>query len=584
MEFQKLQPTVETINAWFMQEVYLWRTVGSVFWFLACVPVITSIYILLCNISVFHPVTTIVDMLSTLFSASFLLCVIPILTINGILITYSSRLFTVIPDIGSTRFANLLRLVGVKRLPHVGLFSLCGMITVWCSTTFIGSKYSSLTQSPDGHIVQLNEHHIFLVVFGLFEGISYYVKFDLNHFNCLQFPLIQREKFFVFRSSVCGVFLRMLKETIREIKYYYLLYYFFGGAITSWIAFNLNLQYCKDDVPLDTIFGLLNFSLLWQVVVLGIYLNFSWSIGHLIFKIYQTEKYEFHIDAVFEKKKSLHDALNCNKQPLVKYLGYLDLSYLSKCSYERRQQVFCLSQPGGHPHTWNKISAACLAELNTLNQQIEAANWQAYSNVPVKKTSNIFDKNYTLGETSEDSMFHRTTNDNISVNKHNGSTFSIDTSTETKPKSIPWKDKLCGVMSKKPILGYFMGELPDSKTSQLFCSSQVQIWAVEALSYLISASYHEDKFGIVQRSLPVIISSLVNLQENVDKHFKLIAPAQKRHQKQCSVNYSLLRQELQAVLKSSIHRIIERFGKHLCDLPLKSESIKKLKPFVEFKE
>ena len=51
-----------------------------------------------------------------------------------------------------------------------------------------------------------------------------------------------------------------------------------------------------------------------------------------------------------------------------------------------------------------------------------------------------------------------------------------------------------------------------------FAKSQLVIWAVEGLSNLISASVFEDRFGVVQKQLPKILSAMLNLQQTVERH------------------------------------------------------------------
>ncbi|KAK6188561.1 hypothetical protein SNE40_004715 [Patella caerulea] len=595
MDFKKQETAVEPIDRWFMREVYVWRKGGSIFWYITCLPILTMVYLLAANINIFHPIQTLIDVFMTIFSLSMVIRLVFILIINGALIWYSSAFFTVTPEIGETRFSNLLRLMKVSRLCHLGVYCMSSVILAWCCSCFIGGKYSSLTQSPDGLVVNLNEPHLFLILYGLFLGISFFSQFYLDLNNYLEFPLIQRDKFFQVRSITGCLLICCIKNTLKQVKYFYLLYYLFGSVPRSWVMYNLNLQFSVDDVPLDSIYGLFNCGLLWEVVIFGVYINYTWSLANILFKIYQTEHYSFPVEDVFDSQyqRCLYDALNCNIQPLIKYLGYLDLYSLAKFSAERRKRIFCLSQPGGHPHTWNRISSVCLAEINDLCGQIEAANWKTYASVPIKQ-ANVIDRSYTQGEGMNDSQYyHSTTLHSVNYNNNfnnitlNNTNPVSENNVEPAPKKTftIWREKFSALVSKKPGIGYFMGELPDSKSRVLFASSQIQIWAVEALSDLVTASFEEDKFGIVQRSLPTILSSLLNLQENVEKHFKLVTPVTRRNNKDIfTVNDATLRYQLQSVLKSSIYRIINKFGKHIRDLPMDPDCSKKLRPFLEYKE
>uniref|UniRef100_A0A0E9RFR5 Nucleoporin NDC1 n=1 Tax=Anguilla anguilla TaxID=7936 RepID=A0A0E9RFR5_ANGAN len=52
---------------------------------------------------------------------------------------------------------------------------------------------------------------------------------------------------------------------------------------------------------------------------------------------------------------------------ILKFLALQDLALLSQHSPSRRQEVFSLSQPGGHPHNWSAICKdVCLSSMTSL--------------------------------------------------------------------------------------------------------------------------------------------------------------------------------------------------------------------------
>ena len=42
-------------------------------------------------------------------------------------------------------------------------------------------------------------------------------------------------------------------------------------------------------------------------------------------------------------------------------------------------------------------------------------------------------------------------------------------------------------------------QLPDTASQELYADSQLLVWAIVGLSELVSASYSEDSYGVVQR-------------------------------------------------------------------------------------
>ena len=78
------------------------------------------------------------------------------------------------------------------------------------------------------------------------------------------------------------------------------------------------------------------------------------------------------------------------------------------------------------------------------------------------------------------------------------------------------------------------------------------------------ASYTEDKFGVVQKSMADILTVMLNLLDALDKHFILATNIARRpprgHDHSSDVT---LRFAVRSALKSALYRIVTRFDKHL---------------------
>lgn len=315
---------------------------------------------------------------------------------------------------------------------------------------------------------------------------------------------------------------------------------------------------------MDSVYGLLDLALLWQSVLCGLLVHVSWSLTTLLIKVYITERFCFPIESMLDDRKNqcLIDALQCDQNPVVKYLGYLDLCLLSKHSPERRRTVFSLSQPGGHPHNWSKLSTSCLSAITALSGRIQDANWQVFSQASVRPANDDIKKSAT---------------------SHQGSTLTYRGDSVKKDTTTPQPAKNGSSFWKtKPVISYFLTEFPDAKSRKLFASAQLDIWAVEALCNLVAASFREDNYGVVQKTLPQILTSVIKLQENVEKHLKLVSSG-RRNGGRGSLDLPL-KYVLHSSLKSCIYRIINVFGAHLLNLDLPSDTSYKLKLFMDFKE
>ncbi|KAM6948916.1 nucleoporin NDC1 [Aplochiton taeniatus] len=149
------------------------------------------------------------------------------------------------------------------------------------------------------------------------------------------------------------------------------------------------------------------------------------------------------------------------------------------------------------------------------------------------------------------------------------------------------KEQVKHFLAKRLLIMYLFNKLPEASSQALFADSQSHIWALEGLSHLVVASYSEDRFGVVQTTLPKIFSAMLVLQEAVDRHFKLPHASSKPSRSTYSMGdptFKTLRFALRAALKTAIYRITTTFGEHINAVQMSVEHRKRLQQFLEYKE
>ncbi|MEE6495595.1 hypothetical protein FKM82_002092 [Ascaphus truei] len=427
----------------------------------------------------------------------------------------------------------------------------------------------------------------------------------------------------------------------------------------------MNLQIDGQRQPLDTLRGLLNLSLFYHIWLCGTFCLTTWYMVWVLFRIYATEARVFPVQSSFaeEADQCLPYVLSCHT-PLVKYLALQDLTLLSQYSPSRRQEVFSLSQPGGHPHNWTAISRECLSLLNNLTTRLVTHQEAAASNGRVRLPSSaesMKSSSYTGTSLTEDPIYQtqslgqvprtpvpsllklsslKASRDPLSPyaslavsrvaelldpnspwhgtvqsphlirrgpklwtpgtdgqrNGSEGSSFSlVPPVTVSNPEHqnfvYAWcwhkQEQIKNFLAKRVLIMYLFSKHPEASSQDVFADAQTHIWALEALSYLVAASFSEDRFGVVQTSLSGIICTFLTLQEAVEKHFKLPhASSKPARTSGCLVDSSFktLRFALRAALKTAIYRITTTFGEHLHAVQISAEHQKKLQQFLDFKE
>lgn len=158
----------------------------------------------------------------------------------------------------------------------------------------------------------------------------------------------------------------------------------------------------------------------------------------------------------------------------------------------------------------------------------------------------------------------------------------------TEPTASPQQPAvLCKVIDRRletlrntlrniPGIFYFFGEQKTAKTCYLLSSQSQQIvWISQALASLAAHSIKEDQFGVVQNDLPLIIRTLLQLKQVVDKVGSIQLDVKKIDR-----NYVALK----AATKRSLYRIANAFADYLNDIVLEPNDVKALQGFVNYRE
>uniref|UniRef100_A0A6I8NPI2 Nucleoporin NDC1 n=1 Tax=Ornithorhynchus anatinus TaxID=9258 RepID=A0A6I8NPI2_ORNAN len=600
-------------------QVLGWRVATSVAWSVLLLPGWTAAFVVFSGIDPFHPIKWISDSFHDLYSSYVIFCVLLLSGVTLAISVFNVEFYAVVPSPPCSR----LTLLGKMLLPQQVLHSLAhaamGVLVAWCAAVLAGRRYRFLSvpcTAPESAAPRacLNESHLLILLAGAFMGYSYSLRYFADNSNYLPFPIIQQCKFLRFRRSLAELLRQSCGDALYLVRNFCFLYYFLGYIPKAWMSAAVGLQ--TDPLQsLDSVSGLLDLSLLFNLWLCGVFLLVVWRVAWTLFKIYATEAHIFPVRPAFaeESDECLPRVLNSNAPLIVKFLALQDLMLLSQYSPSRRQEVFSLSQPGGHPHHWTAICTACLTLLDGLAQKLLRFQEAAATNGRVKHRPSP-----ERPQTPSSSLAPRTVvpvwakgsplAPPAELVSPPGSPFGsavvtrlmggLDGSTQLArraprlwtsvsdpqasssleppfPPSVPagekehrpsalytWLRTKQEQVRRRP-LRY---RHPEASIQAAFADAQMHIWALEGLSHLVAASFTEDRFGVVQTSLPAILSTLLTLQEAVDKHFKLPHASSKPPRAagaSADTSFRSLRFALRAALKTALYRITTTFGQHL---------------------
>ncbi|BFY99475.1 hypothetical protein BsWGS_02514 [Bradybaena similaris] len=566
------------VYTWFMSEVYYWRSLASMLWSVICLPVFLFAFLLLSQFSLIQPVEWVYAVVDGFLSAQFWVAYILYGACLVLVTWFCLPHIAVVPEIEDTYISAYLGLFKWSRLPLLVICALAGTLSAWIVSELIGGRFGSLTHvvNKETHEdVYLSEPHLCIVLGGLFTGLSYCRQFFHRGLYYLTFPSVHRFKLFQARSEMSSLLCNCMWQSLHTVTYFYILYFFFGRVSKSWIHASFNISVDQNAVPLDSLMGLLNLSLLWQTYLCTLLLIFSWSFTRTLVKVFHSQHYEFTIQSVMEydKENTLSEALACNYSPILQHLAFLDFSRLSKFSASRRQELLTLSQPGGHPRIWTAVSSTALAVIKELTERVKEENWAIMSKAPVSiQRTNTQRSTAYVSSGDPSALIFRGQEEILPV--------APESEDQEHIFSSVW-GKLSALFFSLPLISHLFAEIPDASSRKLFASCQLQIWAIEGVSHMAEKSYTEDKYGIVQTLLPAIFASFLDLHEAIEKYFKLSSSVFKRPGGSAHSDV-LLKYKLHSVNKAAVYRLVNTYKQHLEDIRLNVEYFKKLQPFVDY--
>ncbi|NXD10408.1 NDC1 protein, partial [Nothocercus nigrocapillus] len=354
-----------------LPQVLGWRAAAAAAWSVLLLPVCTAAFVVLSAVEPFHPLRWISNSFNDLYTSYVIFCILLMSVVILVISIFNVEFYTVVPSIPCSRLALIGKIIHPRQVIHSVVHAVMGMLVAWCAAVMTKGKFQFLavpctsSDSPGDAVPQicLNEYHLFFLLSGAFMGYSYSLLYLVNNMNYLPFPIIQVRNVKSFK-----------KRNLLAVSYLLTVFLFgpIGYIPRAWITTTMDLHTDSKLHPLDSLSGLLDLSLLYHAWLCGVFLLMTWYLAWLLFKIYATETHHFPVQPTFaeETDQCLPKILNSNPPLIIKFLALQDLMLLSQYSPVRRQEVFSLSQPGGHPHNWTAISRECLSLLSDLTQRL----------------------------------------------------------------------------------------------------------------------------------------------------------------------------------------------------------------------
>lgn len=576
-------------------EIHVWRMRKAVGWSIILQFMMLFVFILISNLNILHPITWFGNCFGIFVNLSVWVKVIVLVIIIYIQGEICKKDYVSGPVYYPSRFKKIKHVFILRNLLLLLFHMVIGCTVFWIYSSIPGSAYEFLSKPCGSTQNTLSQHRptehcldeckLFLILGGLWLGIYYFINDFIFGSRSLSFPLIQQYKLYRVKAALKQSIKKSLKTSAVPVALYVSMYFFYGGIVHAKIIGMLTLSPRTESVPLNSIQGLMNIHLLFTLWLFSSIFIVALQVMELLFNVYLTEHSVFpHTATMLTSGNclSLLDSLKMSNVPIIQHLGYLDLFTLSsKCS-QRRAEIFTLSHPGGHPHSWNSIFQECTSLIKTFTNDLNKALEQA-SNPDTKELKKP-EQMPEVGSFHFHSHSIRKLASPLNKSVVNGVTpYESHSAVEIAFNNFKkWLNSKLDQFMKKVYISYFFAESIDSRINYLLLQSQPLIWAVQSLSFLTSASLMEDHYGIVQKDLGEVITTIVNLKQSLDKLFKqnlIVKKSFANDPSEIQMKYLL-----RTSVKRSLYKISVTFGPYIKDLGLPVDIEMQMNNFISFKE
>ncbi|CAH1118789.1 unnamed protein product [Phaedon cochleariae] len=520
------------------------------------------VYVLLSNINILHPIDWVLSTLKTFTSLTTWLFVIPFITLVFAQSIICAKDYVFKSSYCSTRFQKFISIFSVHNIVLLALNIIVGTTSVWLFSSLGGTQYQYLTRNCKGQSYCLNEGSFFLICSGFWTGFYYFMKIYLSEKH-LSFPVIQQKKLLQFKSQLLPFLKESFSSSIWPMVYFLCLYRAWGNSLSeSFCSFFGLGQEESSDSPMIYFY-------LWMF---GALFHFNMKLMRFFFNLFLTEPIEFPLCKISPDSLSLQEGIMISDLPIIQNLACLDLSTLSRWSKHRRQVLFTLSHPGGHPHNWNILTENLLKLLTAYSELLSKSTDTAETiktPAPVTYQSPIQSPGRFRNLRNMSLMSDRGIADIVDVTHAPLAGLSV-------PNTLFHKltQKINNTLEVLKVvfgINFIFGELPQANIQKCLANGLIIIWSSQGISDLVCASIEEDRFGIVQKDLPAIITALVHLKQNLDKLNKVPALT-KKIAGYDDFNYKM-KGAISGALKRSLFNICRTFGKFLGEFPLNKDVV-----------
>ncbi|KAI9594940.1 nucleoporin protein Ndc1-Nup [Syncephalis fuscata] len=417
----------------------------------------------------------------------------------------------------------LTQLLTFRAVAAIAIYSVSALFLTKMYYTVNGSQYASILYRDSitkRNLVNDGTLYVYwhAIVLGIIYGIGHIV-YQRDH---ILFPMTQQKRYHSIKSRMPTMLGVAWKGALRFTRTFVFIYLFLGPITYAVVQSTIGFVSGAVDAGGSRFGHLWNIPLLIRSTLGGILCIVCWETVNEIFDVFFSEPVSISMgcDRPFA---TLADGLRANKKPLIQRLAYLELWRLTR--YDEQWRIALFSDVESRPTGWRQICDACLDTLDLFRGGLtdESAKPTSASLAP---PSIEVVKKPTRGVANQRIVYN-----NVLLKKQplSSSTKVSGLNAANALPSAPGSglvDRVRGWIAssiERLIAQWSAGrQLVWSRlanqAAQPYADIERIIWASQALSHLIAASYNEDRYGSVQYDVPRVLERYLACMATLKVH------------------------------------------------------------------
>ncbi|XP_017861793.1 PREDICTED: nucleoporin Ndc1 [Drosophila arizonae] len=539
-----------------------------------------TVFLLLINFELFHPLNWIMSSLRLVCSFYTWFACIPLL---GAIVFYGMTLshqHLAERRYWPTRYRWLLH-NGPQKLLFLFAHAIVGYLTAWLYTGYLHTDYRHFIFKAYGQDC-VNSYHIFLLGMGLCAGAYYFATEYMQEEASIDFDFAEQSRSEKLREVLYATLLKAPMSSVMPTICYTFVFWLFGTFLRYRLSIVLNVD--TDDRLLGIVDVITNGRLLFYAWLLGAQIVSNMRLMRCFYAAILSEPLPMtvarhRLSVPSEQELTIVAGLGVFNVYVVQCLAANFLyQEAQRQTSSVRSEIFQLTEPGNRPANWRALCDQCLSILGSFTDELSNSMRKSNVDQPIYSdtSSALLAEKLLLRQYNQLHGIRPV----VAPQHAEGPSRDWNTKSTDSIRRVPnWCERtstkleelLQEVLHRIPGIVYFFYEPEGAKTEFLLENALPVIWLTQALAQICVASIKEDNYGIVQDDLPAIIKALHRLKCEVDR----LANGMPNFRTNSS-NFNHLRY----AVRRSLYNICISFYKYLGDLTSSGEELRQLQSFV----